>query len=171
MRAGQRPRLRKRWEALAAPAEPEDGEPEARAVFPAPERAEPVAPAEPDAPAEAALCRAMPPSCPLPDLPAPEPRPRRARGLPADDALLADPDVLASPGAPASAAIRLGSASLRPPGAKTPISGSPGARRVVVASILALRVSSRTSPTCASVIRVTTVPELPARAVRPERCR
>ena len=35
----------------------------------------------------------------------------------------------------------------------------------------ALRVRSRTSRTCASVISVTTVPDAPARAVRPERCR
>ena len=42
---------------------------------------------------------------------------------------------------------------------------------VVVGWMPALRVRSRTSLTCSSIIRVMTVPLLPARAVRPLRCR
>ena len=42
---------------------------------------------------------------------------------------------------------------------------------VVAGAMPAARVSLLTSRTCSDVMRVTTVPSLPARAVRPERCR
>ena len=50
-------------------------------------------------------------------------------------------------------------------------SGAPGETRTIVGVIPARRVSTWTSERCASVCTVTTTPEAPARAVRPERCR
>jgi len=43
--------------------------------------------------------------------------------------------------------------------------------RVIVGLMPAAFVNARTSRTWSAVISVTTVPELPARAVRPDRCR
>ncbi len=59
----------------------------------------------------------------------------------------------------------------RSPGAMVLSIGWRASTLVVVARIPALRVRSRTSRTWSSVMSVTTLPDAPARAVRPERWR
>ena len=63
------------------------------------------------------------------------------------------------------------STNTRSPGANSARNGWLGATRVVVGLMPACLVSARTERRCLSVINVTTVPDAPARAVRPERWR
>lgn len=109
------------------------------------------APVRPDPPRPLAAR----PDSPRPDSPRPAPRPEPPRPE-RDSAATAE----ASP-----------PAYSRSPGANSRRRGCAVVTRVVVAVTPALRVRSRTSRTWSSVISVMTVPLLPARAVRPERCR
>ncbi len=84
------------------------------------------------------------------------------------------PERVPEPPRPPSAAgarTRPPSTKVRSPGASRLSIGCFASTRVVVGLTPALRVRSRTSRTWSSVISVTTVPDAPARAVRPERCR
>ena len=64
-----------------------------------------------------------------------------------------------------------GAAYVRSPGAMSWSRLCPAETRVMVGWIPALRVRSRTAETCSWSTIVTTVPDAPARAVRPDRCR
>src|SRR3954451_16664335 len=93
----------------------------------------------------------------------PRPRPRRFRPPPPPPERVRDGD---------EGVVSSEPESTRSPGASSASTGwAEPVIRVVVALMPAARVRSRTSRTCSRVIKVTTVPALPARAVRPERWR
>ena len=90
------------------------------------------------------------------------PRRLRRRGL----AAFPDRDSEAAAAMPSN-----GPESTRIPGASSANIGCVAPLiRVVIGAMPAARVSNRTSCACSLVMIVTTVPALPARAVRPERC-